>query len=177
MYATAPLLLLSSMDRLLSTFSQENLPRPLILLLFELFPSVSISQSLFSSSISKPAWPLWLYPYLTILSTPCLDTPRLNYSQPDGQGIKEELRRWMRGLKSVSMQPLAHRAGAACHSLSGSSLLQRGSVNCSPLPLEGVLDAFFSAKQESSCTCTVKQPLGVGGSPTGVPSSNMWEML
>lgn len=78
----------------------------------------------------------------------------------------------MRGLMAVSMQPLAHGPGAACCSPPGSSLLQRGNVNCSPLPLEDMLDAFFSAKQESSCTGTVKQPLGVGGSPV----SNMWEM-
>lgn len=71
----------------------------------------------------------------------------------------------MQGPMAVSMQPLAHGAGAFCYSPPGSSLLQRGSVNCLPLPLEDVPDAFFSAKRGSSCTGTVKQPLGSGEAP------------
>lgn len=52
----------------------------------------------------------------------------------------------MQGLMAVSMQPLAHGAGAACCSPPGSSLLQRGSVNGSPLPLEDMPDVFFLSK-------------------------------
>lgn len=152
------------MDRLILS-SQENLSRPLILLflLFELFPSVSIRQTLSPSLPPNQLCPSGFIPFLT--STPCLDTPRQNYSQPDGQGIREELRRWKGGLMAVSVQPLAHRAGTACCSPPGSSLLQKNSVNCWPLPLEDVPDVFFSAKQEISCPGTVKQPLGSGEAP------------
>lgn len=53
----------------------------------------------------------------------------------------------MWSLMAVSIQPLAHRAGAACCSPPGSSFLQKDSVNHLPLCLEdvpGALCVFLS---------------------------------